>query len=370
MDTLLNRYRNLTILLLTIVAQLLLLAYQVKSNQDVRLIRVWAVTAVTPLARTLEAVRSKVADFMGSYISMRDIRAEHRQLQSEVGRLKMENQHLKTELATADRAGALAVFQSRSQSRTVAARVIGTGAGTGSSVRFVDRGFEAGVQKGMAVVTPDGIVGKVTAVFPLASQILLISDGNFGAGVISQKGRVRGTLRGIGYGACRVDNVPNEAKVEIGELFYTTGDDRVFPKGMPVGPVKGARPGPTFQDVIIDPAGFRNGIEEVLIVLEGAHQQIPEAQPAHTPIYLTPPPPAEPAGATQPPPPQKLAGTDADRLRERYKAAGEAQHHQFGEGGPGAKPPDFSSVNAVRPPAAAAAPAARPPAPPPPPQQP
>lgn len=355
MDTLLNRYRNLTVLLLVIVAQLLLLAYQVKSNQDVRLIRVWAVAAVTPIARVIETVRSSVAGFIGNYVSLRDIRGEHKQLQAEVGRLKMENIYLKNELSTADRARSLAVFQAHTQSRTIAARVIGTGAGTGSSVRIVERGSETGVQKGMAVVTPDGIVGKVTAVYPYASQILLITDGNFGAGVISQKNRVRGTLRGMGYGNCRVDNIANEAKVEIGEIFYTTGDDRVFPKGMPAGIVKSARQGAAFQEIIVDPSGLHNGIEEVLIILEGVHQQIPDLQPTATPVYLTPPPPPDPSEGAQGPG-SRTPGTEADRLRDRYRAVGDAQGHRFGEGTPGSRVPDFSAVTAP------AKPAPRPPA--------
>ena len=74
MDSLLSRYRNLTVLVLAILAQLLLLAYQVRSNQDVRLIRIWAVTAVTPLARTLEAVRSSVTGFFGNYFVLHDLR--------------------------------------------------------------------------------------------------------------------------------------------------------------------------------------------------------------------------------------------------------------------------------------------------------
>ena len=57
METLLSRYRNVTVLLLVIFAQLILLAYQVKNDSDVRLIRVWAVTAVMPLASTLEGAR-------------------------------------------------------------------------------------------------------------------------------------------------------------------------------------------------------------------------------------------------------------------------------------------------------------------------
>src|ERR1700690_1991859 len=72
MDSLLNRYRNVTVLVLVIMAQLVLLAYQVKSESDVRLIRVWAVTAVMPFARALEAVRSGVVNFVGNYINLRD----------------------------------------------------------------------------------------------------------------------------------------------------------------------------------------------------------------------------------------------------------------------------------------------------------
>src|SRR5207247_7643533 len=112
------------------------LAYQVKSGNDVRLIRVWAVTAVTPLARTLEGIRSGVTTFAGSYLTLRDTRQQNREMRVELGRLKLENQYLRTELSTADRARALSVFQSRSQSRTLAARVIASGAGAASKVVF------------------------------------------------------------------------------------------------------------------------------------------------------------------------------------------------------------------------------------------
>jgi rod shape-determining protein MreC len=151
MDSLLNRYRNVTVLVLVIMAQLILLAYQVKTGNDVRLIRVWSVTAVTPLARMLEGIRSGVTNFIANYITLHDTREQNRAMRQELVRLKMENQFLRTELSTADRARALSVFQSRTQSRTLAARVIGTGAGASSRVVFVDRGSVSGVEKGMAV---------------------------------------------------------------------------------------------------------------------------------------------------------------------------------------------------------------------------
>jgi rod shape-determining protein MreC len=186
METLLNRYRNITVLLLVIFAQLVLLGYQVKSNQDVPMIRVWAVTAVTPLARVLESFRSGIASVFENYFTMRDVRAEKERLQHEVDRLKIENLFLRDELSTADRMQALSQFQGSTPSRTLAARVIGTGAGSDSKLLFLDRGSLAGVKKGMGVVTPDGIVGRVVAAYPTASQVLQVTGPDFAAGVVSQ----------------------------------------------------------------------------------------------------------------------------------------------------------------------------------------
>ena len=70
----------------------------------------------------------------------------------------------------------------------MAARVIGNGTASSAQVVFIDRGSTSGIEKGMAVVTPDGIVGKVIAVYPLASQVLLVTDPTFAVGVESQKG--------------------------------------------------------------------------------------------------------------------------------------------------------------------------------------
>ncbi len=351
---LLNRYRNITVLLLVIFAQLVLLAYQVKGNGDVRLIRVWAVTAVTPVARVAETVRSTVHDIFQNYIAFKDLGDENRKLRNELAKLKLENQYLKTELETADRIRALTAFQLKSPSKTLPARVIATGTGANSKVVFLDRGSGSGVMKGMAVITPDGIVGKIIASYPTAAQVLLVSDPTFAAGVISDKHRVRGTLRGLGHGSCEVEYIQNEEQVEPGEMFYTSGDDGVFPRGLPVGTVTVVRLGNPNKIVYVAPSGLERGFEEVLVILEGVHQALPELKEASKEIYIQPPPPqpaaaapAKPAQggpaqpAAQPQTPAHLT-TEADRIRERYRALGEAQGHTYGTGLPGSRPPDFN----------------------------
>src|SRR5271166_5565485 len=118
MESFFNRYRSITVLLLVILAQLVLVAVQVKNDQDVRMIRVWTVTAVTPLARVMEGVRSGGMGFLKNYVLLHDEDAENRRLREEVGRLKLENIFLKNELNTAERAKALQVFQAHTPSRT------------------------------------------------------------------------------------------------------------------------------------------------------------------------------------------------------------------------------------------------------------
>jgi rod shape-determining protein MreC len=364
MEFLLNRYRNLTALLLAILAQLVLLAYQVKSHGEVRLIRVWAVTAVTPLARVIEAGRSNTSRFFSDYFVLLDVREDNKRMKKEMERIQMENQYLRTELDTADRAKSLAIFQARTPMKTVAAHIIGDTPGSTAKVVFVDRGSVAGIEKGMAVITPSGIVGKVVSVYPTASTVLLITDSRFAAGVISQKNRVRGTLKGQGHSTVKVDYVQNEEKVEQDEWFYTSGDDRIFPKGLPAGEATVVRDGKGVKEIYVTPSGFQNGLEEVLIVIEGVHAPIPDLPPANQPVRLLDPPPAESSAIPAPTPAQAAPGSDADRIVERYRKIGDAEKHVYGERGAGApnyninpdevkkpeaKPPDAAKPDPAKP---------------------
>jgi rod shape-determining protein MreC len=349
MESLLNRYRNITVLLLVIMAQLVLLAVSAKNDQDVRMIRVWTVTAVTPLARTIEGLRGSGSGFLHNYVLLHDTSSENKRLQAEVDRLRVENTFLKNELNTADRAKALQVFQAHSPSKMLAATIFGIGGGANTKVVLADRGTVNGVQRGMAVVTPDGIVGKVAAAYPMASQVQLITDPEFAAGVMT-KGGTRGTLKGQGTPMCRVDYIPIEEKLEVGETLYTSGDDRIFPRGFAVGQVKSIQPGQPFKEVLIEPSGMKRGLEDVLIIVEGVHQEIPEAPAGIQPVYIAPPPPGGPQ-SVQPSQTGNAPATEADRLLNAYKAAGQAQGHDFGDNRPGDKPPDYTKVGL--PPAAA-----------------
>src|SRR5690349_9142458 len=98
MESIFYRYRNIIVLLLVIFAQVILLAWQVKNDTDVPVVRVWAVTAVTPVASTVETLRNGTTGFFSNYFELRNAREQSRELHTEVDRLRLENQFLKNEL--------------------------------------------------------------------------------------------------------------------------------------------------------------------------------------------------------------------------------------------------------------------------------
>jgi rod shape-determining protein MreC len=286
------------------------------------------------------------------YFFLYRARRDNEHLRAELDRLKLENQTLRNQLETADRLKLLAAYQQQIPSRTTVASVIGAGANPNSRVVFLDKGSHAGLAPGMAVITPDGIVGKVQSVFPTSSLVLLITDSYSAAGVLLEKTRSHGILKGTGFTEARIDYVPNEEKVVAGERVYTSGEDRIFPKGLLVGVVSSTQPGRDFQNITVRPGARLNRLEEVLVVTAGVHQDLPDTLPRpQAPQTLLPAPPPEvrdpfldstPAQTSTAGPEGNAPQTDADRLKKRYRELGAAQGHVFGEGAPGSKPPDFN----------------------------
>lgn len=349
MQSLLHRYRNISVLFVAIIAQLAALAYQVRRDNDVPLLRVWAVSAVTPVASAIENLRSGTFGAFTDFFSSNGSREQNRNLRTERDRLVLENQLLKNELAEAQRAAGLAGFEAQSPSKMVPARVIGATTGMGSRSILIDKGRVNGVRRGMAVVTADGIVGRVMAEYPFASQVLSVTDAGFAAAVESQKNHTRGVLKGMGSSSAKVDYVPDGQKVEKGETFFTSGDDRIFPRGMPVGKVTSVEDGPAFQTIYVEPFGAEAAPEEVFVIVDPVQQTIPELPAADTPVFLAPD--TEGAeGGTGAETPGK--GTQADQIVEQYKKIGAAQNHVYGEASPA---PNFNlKVPGVNAPAVAA----------------
>jgi rod shape-determining protein MreC len=287
MESFFDRYKNPLVLMGVLFVQVVLLATQVKrpdprnpNSGGTRLIRVWAVTAVTPIERALVGTGHFFRNGWHNYADLRGVRRENQQLQDEVTRLRIEQVHLKQDAEQARRLQALLEFKEKYIGQTVAAQVIGTSGSEQSQLIYIDRGSHDGMKVDMAVITPDGIVGKIKEVMPLSSQVLMINDRESGAGVILEKSRLQGVLRGTSMGEMLVDGVMADQKVDVGERVIASGGDRVYPKGMAVGTVSSVAPDHdtgTFLTIKIKPAADLNRLEEVLVITKMAEQQAPVA---------------------------------------------------------------------------------------------
>jgi rod shape-determining protein MreC len=277
MESVLGRYRNLIILVGVLFLQVLGLAMQVKrgsDTQDTRLIRIWAVGALSPFERSLVWVRNGTGNIFHNYIYLRGVRAENRELKQQIEQMRLEQVRLSEDAAQAHRLQNLLAFKEQFVSKTVAAQVIGSSGSDLSRVVYIDKGENVGIKRDMPVITAEGIVGKVLMVYPSVSQVLLINDQTSGVGAILDKSRLQGVLRGGATGEVMLERVMSDEQVAAGDIVLTSGGDRIFPKGLPVGTVSKVSNGKDlFLNIKIKPAANLSKLEEVLVLVEKQERQ-------------------------------------------------------------------------------------------------
>jgi rod shape-determining protein MreC len=270
MESVFGRYKNLIVLVGVLFAQVLGLAVQVKRTTDTessRLIRIWAVSAVTPFEKVLVWVQTGTGNLWHNYFYLRGVRAENRELKQQIEQLRLAQIRLNEDAQQARRLQALFGFKEQFISRTMPAQVIGSGGSEQSRVLFIDKGDSDGIKPDMAVITVQGIVGKVLKVFRSSSQVLLIDDQSSGVGAILEKSRLQGIVRGTSAGEVVLEKIMTDEAVQAGEEVRTSGGDRIFPKGLPVGVVSRVSNGPDFfLSIHVRPSANLNKLEEVLVV--------------------------------------------------------------------------------------------------------
>jgi rod shape-determining protein MreC len=251
-------------------AQVLGLAVQVKRTTDsepTRLIRVWAVGAVTPLEKALVWTQTSSRNIWHNYFYLRGVRAENRGLKQQIERMSLEQVRMSQDADQARRLQALLAFKEQFISETMAAQVIGSSGSELSRSVYIDKGESDGIKPDMAVITADGIVGKVLRVYGSTSLVLLIDDQTSGVGAILDKTRLQGILRGTPAGEVVIEKVMSDETVPAGELVLTSGGDGIFPKGLRVGRVTKVSPGSElFLNIRVRPSADLSRLEEVLVV--------------------------------------------------------------------------------------------------------
>jgi len=281
MESFFVRYRNLLVLLAILLVQIVGLAVQVRrvrtgrysldpnDGPGVRLIRLWADALVSPPERAIHDTRLAIVWTWTNYLDLRNVRRQNRDLEQTIDRLRLEQAALLEDAKQGQRLQALLGFREKYIYTTIPAQVIGSSGSEQSRLFYIDKGSKAGLKPDMAVITGDGIVGKVRDVFLDSAQVLAVNDQTSGAGVILETTRIRGILRGNANGQLMIVGILADERIKPGEPVLTAGGDLIFPRGLPVGVVEKVVRDPdrdAFIDVMVKPAAHLDRLDEVLVI--------------------------------------------------------------------------------------------------------
>jgi rod shape-determining protein MreC len=270
METILGRYKNLIVLAVILFAQIIALAIQVRrpgQEGEIRLIRVWAIGTVTPFEKAVVHTQKWFHDKWNGYLYLRGVRDENAELRAEIERMKLEQARVNEDAKMARRIQTLLAFKEQYVESTIAAQVIGTSGSEQSRVLYIDKGTDDGIKPDMAVITSTGIVGKVVQASAGSAQVLPINDQLSGVGAALKDSRLQGILKGAANGTTTLQYIMSDEPVKPGEQVITSGGDRIFPKGLPVGAVASVEPGKDlFLNIRVIPSSRLDKLEEVLVI--------------------------------------------------------------------------------------------------------
>lgn len=214
-------------------------------------------------------VMESASEFWHHYLDLVGVSEENERLQQEIKRYVALNAEYREAVATNVRLNQLLDLTQKFEEPVLTAHVIGRDPALWFKTITIDKGISAGVEKGMPVVTVEGVVGQVINVSPRFAKILLAIDPNSAVDAIIQSNRALGIIKGDGQ-SYHLDYVLKDKDVANGDLVITSGMGGVFPKGLTIGQVSdvGKDKRGMFHTLTVRPAVNFRELEYVTIILQ------------------------------------------------------------------------------------------------------
>ena len=257
-----------------LLGNFILMAFDARDkNSNQRYARVWTQTIADFVQSPVTTVSSSVSNYFQSFANLRSAQSENDVLKQRVQELEVEVQQ-KGELSSEnERLKSLLDLKEKSQYKILTARIIGRDPSAWFNSSIINRGSLDGVKLNMAIVTNGGLVGRVTAISPLTSQVDLITKNKSGlGGVIGELGtsNALGVVSGTGKKELlEMGYVPGSVEVQVGEIVYTTGQDGIYPAGLKLGEIVEVRSGSATvpHQILIRPSANLSSMQEVGVLL-------------------------------------------------------------------------------------------------------
>lgn len=264
--------RNIIILLIGIVVVLSAIVATSKERVKLTLPEELLRDSLAPLQQGATLVSDRVGGFFESIWAYTRLKQDNQHLTKQVNQLQ-ERVHTLEEMQFENiRLREALGFMEEEQNKfdLEPARVIARDPRNWFSTTTINRGKKDGVQKNMAVITPQGLIGRVISVSERTASVLLLLDNRSAVGGLIQINRTPGVVEGMNdkAGFVRMIHIPRDANVTIGQTVITSGLGSLFPKSIPVGKVVEVKTEPSglLKYAIIRPFVDFNRLEEVFVI--------------------------------------------------------------------------------------------------------
>ena len=259
------RHRFGYLFLVLAVGHIILISAQVNSSSGVPLLQAAVFGAFAGIQQISSGLVMGVRDVWNGYVALRRVYRENETLRGEVTQLKIDLQKREALARETEELQRLLELRGHVDLKTRGAEIIGGSAAPDFRTVTINLGARDGLGKDMAVLAPEGVVGRVVLTSPTAAKVQLLIDRNAAAGVIVVRTKVGGVVVGSGDGGLRLDYMSATAEVQAGDQVISSGTDGIYPKGFPIGIVDSVeRFG---RRIVLRPAVDFSKLEHVLVVV-------------------------------------------------------------------------------------------------------
>jgi rod shape-determining protein MreC len=257
-------------LAIALVIQTGLISIQARRRINTSFVRVWILDSLAPVEKLVDRSTHGVLYVWDSYIALIGVHNENQKLKHKIDELQMQLQQNREDVLELQRLRGLLSFPASNIRKTIVARVIGRDPARNQTIT-IDKGTAHGVKPDSAVITPQGVVGRVIHTSNFFSIVQLIVDSQSAVGVLLESTRRQGIVKGTGGSYLDLDYIDDDNDLKQGDLFLTSGLDRIYPKGLPVGAILsvGPRRG-LLKTVQIRPSADLGRLEEVICIIQQA----------------------------------------------------------------------------------------------------
>lgn len=264
---------NITFLSLLIVS-ILQMSMDAKKRGKLSMLDELLLDSASIAQRGITTSYQAVADAWFGYIYLIGLKDENRLLRDETAELRERVNALNEAIQENQRLKELLSFKEATGYGTTTARVIGSSPLSSFKTITIGRGSIDGIRKDMAVVTKDGVIGRILSTASNTSKVLLITDRNSDVDALIQRSRDRGIAEGGDSGLIQLKYLSRNADVVVGDLVLTSGIGGVFKKGWIIGTISrlDIKSGGLFQFVEIEPAVNFSKLEEVLVITDSPEE--------------------------------------------------------------------------------------------------